>query len=91
MNIISEEFAKKARYFRIGASLMNIGFTDKQVMKLILLYEGVSEKGGAFSVNDAVDIDVAVEKYNGAYGLPKETEEPQEETHDKKNRRHLPM
>lgn len=74
MEILSKDFVRFARHFRIGASIMNLGFTEKQVQQLLLLYEGVAEKGGEFSVSDAYDIIEKVDKHNGPAGL-KEKEE----------------
>lgn len=53
---------KKAQYLRIGLALQHIGVTDETAERIIVTYEAVLEKGGDFSITDAVDIELALDR-----------------------------
>jgi hypothetical protein len=56
---------QKVSYMRIGLSLCEIGVNDAAAEIIVKTYEGILKKGGNFSIEDAVKIEVEVKgKYN---------------------------
>lgn len=53
---------KKVQYLRIGLALQNISTNDRVCDQIIRTYEAMLEKGGNFSLHDAVDIELAIER-----------------------------
>ncbi len=55
---------KKINYLRIALQLQNISINNEMSDRVIETYEQVLKKGGNFSLDDAVDIDIMMkEKY----------------------------
>lgn len=61
--MIPFEYEQRANFFRVAASLLNFGFKDSDVLKLVLLMEGVEKKGGEFSLDDAFKIMAKVDDH----------------------------
>jgi glutamate 5-kinase len=54
--------ATKVNYLRIGLNLAGIGVSDQTAEKIALIYEGILQKEGKFSIKDAVGIQCKVDK-----------------------------
>jgi len=65
---------KKIQYLRIGLSLQNIGTNDRICDQIIRTYEGLLKKGGNFTLDDAVDIELAIEREYKAKELKEKNE-----------------
>lgn len=52
----------KVKYLRIGLAMQNISANDRVCDQIIRTYEAMLEKKGDFSLHDAVDIELAVER-----------------------------
>jgi hypothetical protein len=53
---------EKIQYLRIALQLQNIAVNDEMVDRLIVTYEKVQKLKGKFSVDDACDIEYAMDK-----------------------------
>lgn len=72
MNISSEDYIEKVKQMTIAYRLCNFGFTEEQVHLLIALYEAVGEKGGEFTVREAISIKFEVNAHYLTSTLPKD-------------------
>ena len=53
---------KKVTYLRIGLGFCNIGVSDQTAEKIIRVYEKCLEVGDDFTIKDAVEIDVEIDR-----------------------------
>jgi len=53
---------EKTNYLRIALNLQNIGVNNETADRIITTYEKVLKLGGEFSVKDAVDIEMALDR-----------------------------
>ncbi len=53
---------EKTRYLRVALALQKMGVTDEIADRIIETYEKVLELGGDFSVKDAVEIEIAMDR-----------------------------
>jgi hypothetical protein len=53
---------EKTKYMRIALSLLNIGLREKDVAKVIAIYEMIGEKKGSVSLRDLAAIEVSMDK-----------------------------
>ncbi|HRR06144.1 MAG TPA: hypothetical protein P5105_02570 [Victivallales bacterium] len=52
----------KINYFRIALGLQKIGVDNEMVDRIIQTYEAVTRLGGKFSIEDAVDIELSLDR-----------------------------
>jgi len=57
---LSEE--EKINYFRIALGLQKIGVDNEMADRIIQTYEAVTHLGGNFSIHDAVDIELSLDR-----------------------------
>jgi len=57
---LSEE--DKINYFRIALGLQKIGVDNEMADRIISTYEAVIRLGGKFSIHDAVDIELSLDR-----------------------------
>jgi len=53
---------EKIKYMRIALSIVNLGLREKDVAKIIAIYEMVNEKKGSMDLKDIATIEVDIEK-----------------------------
>lgn len=53
---------EKINYLRIGLSLSKIGVDNETSDRIICIYEGILEKGGKYSIKDAVEIEIELDR-----------------------------
>jgi hypothetical protein len=53
---------EKVNYFRIACNLQRIGVNERTADQIIETYETVMKLGGDFSLKNAVDIEVSIER-----------------------------
>lgn len=53
---------EQVQHFRIALALQKIGVTDEIADRIIETYELLLKKGGKFSVHDAVDIQLRIDR-----------------------------
>jgi predicted SpoU family rRNA methylase len=58
-NLSQEE---KVNYLRIALGLQRIGVDNEMAERIIESYEAILRLGGKFSINDAVDIEMSIER-----------------------------
>jgi hypothetical protein len=54
--------SKKVQYMRIGLSLCGIPVSDRVAEIIVEVNEGIQKKKGEFSITDAVDIELRVNR-----------------------------
>jgi hypothetical protein len=52
----------KINYFRIALGLQKIGVDNEMADRIIQTYEAVTRLGGKFSIEDAVDIELSLDR-----------------------------
>lgn len=50
----------KIKYLRIGLSIQGISMDDDSIRKMVVTYEKILKKGGAFSIHDALSVEQGV-------------------------------
>ena len=55
-------YEDKVNYLRIALQLQNIGIDNKMADRILQTYDKLMEVKGKFSVSDAVEIDIAIER-----------------------------
>lgn len=70
-----ENYKTRANYLRIALNLQNIHITNEIAEQVWLTIDRINEKGGEFSLQDAVDIMEEVEKIK-ANRIPRERARP---------------
>lgn len=53
---------EKVSYLRIALGLQKIGVNNEMADRIITTYESILKKGGNFSIEDAVDIEIGLDR-----------------------------